>query len=96
MVIRITKKLADKLNLSPESLESEDMFFSWRANYVQEKGQCFIVFVNEATFLTIVVNKATVTKLRILTDLFHQTLRETLLSLGVNVALVAVLHPQHL
>ena len=84
MILHLTKKLADRLQLEPEPLPVEDDFLSWRANYVQERGSCFVVFMNDASRFTVIINKAKAAKIKILNELFVQTLRETLLALGVN------------
>jgi len=84
MVLHLTKKLADKLKLSPAVETAEDELFSWRANYVQENGFRFVVFMNDASRFTLVVNEAKANKLKKLPELFVQTLRETFLALSVN------------
>jgi hypothetical protein len=84
MVLHITKKLADKLKLSPAPATAADGLFSWRANYVQEHGQRFVVFMNDASRFIVVINGAKMAKLKRLPDLFIQTLRETLRSFGVD------------
>jgi len=84
MIVHITKKLADKLKLSPPPEGPTDALFSWRANYVQESGVRFVVFMNDASRFTIVLNEANAAKLKKLQGLFVQTLRETLLAAGVN------------
>jgi len=54
MVIHLTKKLADKLKMSPSKATSVNEFLSWRANYIQGRGYRFVVFMNDASrfFLT--------------------------------------------
>jgi hypothetical protein len=84
MILHLTKKLADKLKISAAPMTAEDNFYSWRANYVQESGFRFVVFMNDASRFTVVINEAKVTKLKKLSELFIQTLRETFLALGVN------------
>ena len=84
MLIRITKKLADVLRLSPEKKYSNDDFLSWRADYVNEDGFQFVALMNDTSRFTIVINNADEEKLRNLPALFVGVLRETLLTLGVN------------
>jgi hypothetical protein len=84
MILHLTKKLADKLNLTTLPADASDAFYSWRANYIQEHGQRFVVFMNDASRFTIVINEAKTAKLKKLSELFIQTLRETLLAVGVN------------
>ena len=85
MTKHLIKKLADKLGVSPKSeLATDDGFLSWRAHYVQESGYRFVVFMNDVSRFTIVINDAKSSKLKNLPDLFIITLRDTLLSLNVN------------
>ena len=84
MILHLTKNLADKLKLSPKPMTAADVFFSWRANYAQGHGFRFVVFMNDASRFTVVINEAKAARLRKLPELFIQTLRETFLALGVN------------
>ena len=84
MVLHITRKLADKLKISPPVRVANDEFHSWRANYVQESGFRFVVVMNDASRFTIVINDAKAAKLKKLPELFIQTLRDVLLARGVN------------
>jgi len=84
MILHLTKKLAEKLKLSPAIELETNEFYSWRANYIQEYGRRFVVFMNDASRFTIVINEAKAAKLKKLPELFIQTLRETLLALCVN------------
>ena len=84
MVLHLTKKLADKLNLTPVVEPAADEFLSWRANYVQEHGQRFVVFMNDASRFTVVLNEAKAAKLKRLPELFIAALKDTLLANGVN------------
>jgi len=84
MTLHITKKLADKLKLAPVPQDAEDELYSWRANYAQGHGCRFVVFMNDASRLTVVVNEAKAAKLKKLPELFIHTLRETLLDFCVN------------
>jgi len=85
MNIYLTKKLQDKLKveLSPAP-PVVDGLYSWRANYVQEHGYRFVVFMNDATKLTIVINEAKAAKLKKLQELFVANLRATLLAMSFN------------
>ena len=65
MVLHLTKKLADKLKMVPVVQKATDELFSWRANYVQEHGQRFVVFMNDASRFTVVLNEAKAAKLKI-------------------------------
>ena len=84
MTLHITKKLADKLKFTPAPQEAGDELYSWRANYVQGHGCRFVVFMNDASRFTVVINEAKAAKLKKLPELFIHTLRETLLALYVN------------
>ena len=84
MTLHITKKLADKLKLAPAPQEAGDALYSWRANYVQGHGFHFVVFMNDASRFTVVINEAKAAKLKKLPELFLHTLRETLLAFSVN------------
>jgi hypothetical protein len=84
MILHLTKKLADKLNLSPSIEPVSDDCCSWRANYIAEHKQRFVVFTNDASRFTVVINEAKAAKLKKLPELFMQTLRETLHTIGVN------------
>jgi len=86
MNLYITKKLQEKLKIEHLSvLPAVDDIYSWRANYVQgHGGHRFVVFMNDATRLTIVINEAKVAKLKKLAELFTIVLRTTLLELGFN------------
>lgn len=84
MILHITQKLAEKLKISPVAEPSADEFYSWRANYVQGYGFRFVVFMNDASRFTIIINGAKVAKLKKLNELFIQTLHETLLAICVN------------
>ena len=84
MIVFITKKLADKMKLSPPERAVDDEFLTWRANYVQESGFCFVIFMNDASRFNIVINEAKAAKLKKLPELFIEVLRDTLLTLGVN------------
>ena len=84
MVIHLTKKLAEKLKQSPIAEPIQDELFSWRANYIQEHGYRFVVFMNDLSRFTVVINNAKSAKLKKLQEEFIQMLREVLLSLCVN------------
>jgi hypothetical protein len=84
MTIHLTQKLADKLKLAPEPQTEVDALYSWRANYIQEHGYRFVVFMNDASRFMVVINEAKVAKLKKLPELFIQTLRETMLAFSVN------------
>ena len=87
MNLHLAKKLMDKLKINQKILKEAtptNEFFSWRANYVQEHGHRFVVFMNDASRLTIVLNDAKATKLKNLSEHFMRTLRATLLAHGVN------------
>jgi hypothetical protein len=85
MILHITKKLAEKLKINVTSeMAAVDEFHSWRANYVQEQGFRFVVFMNDASRFTIVINEAKAAKLKKLNELFIQTLRDTMLAFGIN------------
>jgi hypothetical protein len=84
MVIHLTKALADKLKMSPTKAESVNEFSSWRAHYVQGTGYRFVVFMNDASRFTIVVNDAKAAKLKKLPEMFTKVLVDTLYSLNVN------------
>jgi len=88
MILHITKKLADKLKLSPTVEPAKNELHSWRANYIQEAGYRFVVIMNDVSRFTIVINNTTAVKLKKLPALFIQTLRLTLLALGVNTEVV--------
>ena len=84
MNLYLTKKLKDKLKVDLLPEQAIDELYSWRANYVQGYGQRFVVFMNDASRLTIVLNNAKAAKLKKLPELFMQTLKATLLTLGIN------------
>ena len=84
MVLHLTKNLAEKLNLSPAAETVTDDFLSWRAHYVQEHGQRFVVFMNDASRFTVVLNQVKAAMLKKLPELFIEGLRNTLLATGVN------------
>ncbi|MDR2525842.1 MAG: plasmid pRiA4b ORF-3 family protein [Oscillospiraceae bacterium] len=84
MTLHLTKKLADKLKLAPEPQTDADALYSWRANYIQEHGYRFVVFMNDASRFMVVINEAKVAKLKKLPELFVQTLRESMLAFSVN------------
>ena len=84
MQLHITKKLADKLKIKPELKEVEDELFSWRANYVQENGFRFLIFMNDATRFSIVLNEAKMPKIKKLEPLFKDVLYQTLIEMGMN------------
>ena len=84
MILHLTKNLADKLKLAPKPMKTADEFFSWRANYAQGHGFRFVVFMNDASRFTVVVNEAKAARLRKLPELFIQTLREIFLAMGIN------------
>ena len=87
MNLHLAKKLMDKLKINPKTLKETpptNELFSWRANYVQEHGYHFLVFMNDASRLTIVLNEAKAAKLKNLSEHFIKTLRATLLVHGIN------------
>ena len=84
MVLHLTKKLAEKLKLTPTIEPVTDEFLSWRANYVQEHGYRFVVFMNDASRFTVVLNEAKAVKLKKLPEFFITVLRDALLAIGVN------------
>ena len=84
MILHLTKKLADKLKLLPKPQTAADELFSWRANYVQGHGFRFVVFMNDSSRFTVIINDAKAAKLKKLPELFIRVLRETLLALCVN------------
>jgi len=84
LILHLTKKLADKLKLSLVSETVTDDLLSWRANYVQEQGFSFLVFMNDASRFTVIINNVKAEELEKLPELFKRMLRESLLTLGVN------------
>ncbi len=84
MLLHLTKNLAEKLHCKPGGESVTDGFLSWRAHYVQAHRQRFVVFMNDASRFTVVLNKAAAAALKKLPELFIKNLRETLLALGVN------------
>ncbi len=84
MILHLTKKLAGKLKLTPPTADTADGLLSWRANYIQELGQQFVVFMNDESRFAIVLNDAKAARLKNLQELFFETLRATLRALGVN------------
>ena len=88
MVIHLTKKLADKLKISPAKAESVNEFLSWRANYIQGHGYRMVVFMNDASRFTVVVNDAKAAKLKKLPEMFVHALVDTLHSLNVNMEVI--------
>ncbi|MDR2570567.1 MAG: hypothetical protein LBD23_09755 [Oscillospiraceae bacterium] len=84
MIIHLTKKLADKLKLTPCEMVEFDGFFSWRAHYVRESGQSFVIFMNDESRFIVVIDDAKAARLKVLPELFFQNLYETLLSLDVS------------
>jgi len=84
MIIHTTAKLAEKLKIHPSPQPVADDLLSWRAHYVQEHGYQFVVFMNDASRLTVVINHAIAPRLKKLEELFFHNLRETLLDLSVN------------
>ncbi len=84
MIIHLTKKLADKLKLDPAVEAPADALLSWRANYIQEYGRRFVVFMNDASRFTVVVNDAKASKFKELPKLFIENLRKTLAAAGIN------------
>ena len=84
MVIHLTQKLADKLKMSPAKATSVNEFLSWRANYVQGPGYRLLVFMNDASGFTVVVNDAKAAKLKKLPEIFNHALVDTLFSLNIN------------
>jgi len=88
MVIHLTQKLAEKLNVSPAKALTVNEFTSWRANYVQAHGSRFVVFMNDASRFTIVINDAKAAKLKKLPELFSKVLIDTLYSLNINTKVI--------
>ena len=84
MVIHLTKKLADKLRISPAAATSVNEFLSWRANYVQCPGHRFVIFMNDASRFTIVADNVSTAKLKKLHEVFNHVLVDTLYSLNIN------------
>ena len=84
MNLYITRKLMDKLEVNLSPAESIGELYSWRANYIRENGFRFVVFMNDASRLTIVINEAKGNKLEKLPELFIAALRKTLLMLCFN------------
>ena len=64
MLLHLTKKLADKLKLSPSVETVTDEFFSWRANYVQIDRFRLVVFMNDASRFTVVIRDSGTAKLK--------------------------------
>ncbi|MCL2443775.1 MAG: plasmid pRiA4b ORF-3 family protein [Treponema sp.] len=88
MVIHLTQKLADKLKISPAKATSVNEFLSWRAHYVQGRGYRLVVFMNDASRFTVVVNDAKAAKLKKLPEMFSHALVDTLYSLNVNIEVI--------
>ena len=84
MNLYITKKLTEKLKTTLETPPPADELYTWRANYVQGHGQRFVVFMNDASRFTIVINEAKVAKLKKLPELFIQVLQDTMLALSIS------------
>ena len=75
MNLYLTKKLSDKLKMDLSLDQPCGELYSWRANYVQGHGFKFVVFMNDASRLTIAINEAKAAKLKKLSLLFLETLR---------------------
>ena len=84
MNLYLTKKLHEKLKIELSPEQPCDELYSWRANYIQEHGQKFVVFMNDASRLTIVINNAKADQLKKLPELFMENLRAALLALCIN------------
>jgi hypothetical protein len=84
MVLHLTKTLAEKLNVKPAEAPATDDFLSWRAHYIQAHRQRFVVFMNDASRFTVVLNKANAAALKKLPELFIKNLREALLARYIN------------
>jgi len=88
MNLHITKKLHDKLKIDLQPEQPCDELFTWRANYAQGHGFRFVVFMNDASRLTVVINEAKADRLKKLSELFLENLRATLLALCINPEIV--------
>jgi hypothetical protein len=84
MLLHLTKALAEKVNIKPTEESVTDDFFSWRAHYVQAHRQRFVVFMNDASRFTVVINKANAAALKKLPELFIKNLRKALLARYIN------------
>jgi hypothetical protein len=85
MLIHTTKKLADKLEITPPEPPAQfDELLSWRANYVHENGASYVVFMNDATRFVVCVNEVKAHDFKKLPELFFQVLKDVMLAFGVN------------
>lgn len=84
VIVHLTKKLADKLKLTPDVMDTHDGLLSWRANYAHGHGHHFIVFMNDASRFSIVISDVRAATLRRLPEFFYRALQDTLLSMCVN------------
>jgi len=84
MVLHLTQKLTDRLELSALPTMAEDNLFSWRAHYIQENGFQFFVFMNEASRFTVVIDDTKAVKLKNLPEIFITKLRAALLAHCIN------------
>ena len=84
MIVNVTKKLAEKMNISPIEASSTDKLLAWRAHIGRANRSNFVVFMHEETRFAVVLTRVTTVKLKKLSELFFETLKLVLLSYGIN------------
>jgi hypothetical protein len=88
MILHLTKKLSDRLELGklPTPADDFDRLYSWRVNITQEDGYEFLVYMNDASRYAVFVNKPDGASS--LSDMLFETLRDAMLSDNINPAVV--------
>lgn len=85
MLIHLTKKLAEKLNISVKTTGEEfDPLYSWRANIITENRRSIVVFMNDASRYVIALCEIKGKDWKRLPELFVETLRKTWLAEQIN------------
>jgi len=84
MVLYLTQKLAGTLKLSALPITTDADLFSWRAHYIQENGFRFVVFMNDASRFTVVIDDVKSASLKNLPEIFMKKLRDVLLAHCIN------------
>ncbi|WP_246317205.1 DUF6933 domain-containing protein [Paenibacillus agri] len=83
-VLRFTQTLLKDMKITPVEYENISPLLSWHANIIRLNKRKHILFVNDLSRLSIIIDGVRTLQLNILLDKFHSRLFEYLVSEGIE------------
>jgi hypothetical protein len=87
-VLRFTQNLLKDMKVAPEELEDVPSLLSWHVNIIRLNNRKHILFVNDLSRLSIIIDGVRTAQLNRLMDKFHSTLLNYLVSEGIEQELI--------